>query len=256
MTELALVLTLLAAAAALPAGPSAASARLRTLRPESAPAPAWGRRAVARIRGGAGLLALTGGTTFAVAAHLVFGASLPVLPALAGLLAGGAAGRTVSSSVAGRRRRRQEAALVESVGALAADLRAGQHPEAALAAAAAGPAAGHRLRSPAVAAVWMVSERSGAPAAAVLDRVEQDLRARERQRREVAAQLAGARSTAALLAVLPVLGISLGAAMGARPLDVLFGTAAGQAALVLGAGLDAAGVLWTARIVEAAEGEP
>ena len=46
------------------------------------------------------------------------------------------------------------------------------------------------------------SERSGAPAAAVLDRVEQDLRTKARQRREVTAQLAGARSTAALLAAL------------------------------------------------------
>ena len=106
-----------------------------------------------------------------------------------------------------------------------------------------------------MAAVWTVSERSGAPAAAVLDRVEQDLRTAERQRREVAAQLAGARSTAALLAVLPLLGIGLGAAMGAQPLHVLFGTGRGQVALLVGAGLDALGLLWTARIVAAAGGE-
>jgi tight adherence protein B len=71
----------------------------------------------------------------------------------------------------------------------------------------------------------------------------------------VAAQLAGARSTAALLAVLPLLGIGLGAAMGARPLHVLLGTERGQVAMLVGAGLDALGLLWTARIVKAAGGE-
>ena len=140
------------------------------------------------------------------------------------------------------------AALVESVGALAADLRAGQPPAEALRAAGSGPAARH----PAVAAVWTVSERSGASAAAVLDRVEEDLRIRLGQRREVDAQLAGARSTAALLAVLPLLGIGLGAAMGADPLAVLLGRPHGQLALLTGVALDAAGVLWTARIVAAA----
>ena len=99
-----------------------------------------------------------------------------------------------------------------------------------------------------------MSERSGAPAAAVLDRVEHDLRAREAQHREIAAQLAGARSTAGLLAVLPVLGIGLGAAMGARPLAILLGEPRGQLALVVGVVLEASGVLWTARIVTAAQG--
>jgi tight adherence protein B len=58
-----------------------------------------------------------------------------------------------------------------------------------------------------------------------------------------------------LLAVLPLLGIGLGAAMGARPLQVLLGTEKGQVAMLVGAGLDALGLLWTARIVKAAGGE-
>ena len=102
-------------------------------------------------------------------------------------------------------------------------------------------------------AVWAVSERSGAPAAAVLDRVEQDLRARQQQGREVAAALAGARSTGTLLAVLPLLGIGLGAGMGAHPITVLLGQPRGQMALMLGIALEALGVLWTSRIIAAAE---
>jgi Flp pilus assembly protein TadB len=43
--------------------------------------------------------------------------------------------------------------------------------------------------------------------------------------------------------------------MGARPLDVLFVAPAGQAALVVGVGLDAVGVLWTSRIVGRAGGD-
>jgi tight adherence protein B len=43
--------------------------------------------------------------------------------------------------------------------------------------------------------------------------------------------------------------------MGARPLHVLLGTSRGQVALLVGAGLDALGLLWTARIVAAAGGD-
>lgn len=254
MNGLAPTLVLLAAAAVLPARPSPAVARIRALDADRDDRPSRPRVPFARLRGGAAASALGGGAAFAGAAHLAFGARLPILPTLAGLLAGGAAGLVVSNAAASRHSRRRDSALVESVSALAADLRAGQQPRGAVAAMRVGPAPGGG-QSAAVAAVWAVSERSGAPAAAVLDRVEQDLRAREHQHREVAAQLAGARSTAALLAVLPVLGIGLGAAMGARPLDVLFGTPAGQVALVVGTGLDALGVLWTLRIITAAGGE-
>ena len=251
MTRLASVLGLLAIGLVVTARPSPATARLRALIAHDRRPVATRRIAArARARGQTGLLATAAGLTFGVSAHLGFGA-FPVLPLLAGALAGGAAGTLLAGSLAARHRRRLDAELVESVGALAADLRAGRQPADAK---AADPDAAY-LRSAAVAAVWTVSERSGAPAAAVLDRVEQDLRARGRQRREVTAQLAGARSTAALLAVLPLLGIGLGVAMGARPLFVLFGTGRGQVALLVGAGLDALGLLWTARIVAAAGGE-
>jgi tight adherence protein B len=179
-----------------------------------------------------------------------FGTTVPVLPALAGAVAAATGTVLLSRAATDRGHRRLAGRLVESVGTLAGDLRAGQHPAEALAGCHSTAVGEH----PAVRAVWAVSERSGAPAAAVLDRVEQDLRTRAAQHREITAQLAGARSTAGLLSILPVLGIGLGAAMGARPLAVLLGDARGQLALVAGVVLDALGVLWTARIVATAQG--
>lgn len=252
MTGTAWIFTLLAAATIAVVRPSAETARLHALDAGPDPDSARRRGIGTRIRGRTALLAVAGGVGFGGIARLGFDAAAPVMPMLAGTLAGGASGALLAGAAASRERRRQAAALVESVGALAADLRAGRQPAAVF---AAGRQTAH-LRSAAVAAVWTVSERTGAPAAAVLDRVEQDLRATDRAHREVTAQLAGARSTAALLAVLPLLGIGLGAAMGARPLHVLFGSGGGQVALLVGAGLDALGLLWTARIVAAAGDEP
>jgi tight adherence protein B len=237
---------LLAAAVALVRPPSPVTTRLRVLR---------GRTSARRLtlpanRIGVVLPAVLGAIGLAAWSRLAFGAALPVLPAAAGAVAAGTVAVVLSRNAAERGRRRLAGRLVESVGMLAADLRAGQQPAEAMAALEGGPATRHR----AVAAVWAVSERSGAPAAAVLDRVEQDLRAREAQDREIAAQLAGARSAAGLLAILPILGTGLGAAMGARPLTVLLGEARGQLALLVGVALEALGVLWTARIVSAAQG--
>lgn len=109
-----------------------------------------------------------------------------------------------------------------------------------------GPCADALLR---VAAGWSLSQSSGCSLAAVLDAVETDLRSRQRHRREIDGLLAGPRATAALLAVLPVLGLVLGSSLGARPWHVLTSTGPGQLALVAGVTLDAVGVLWTARLV-------
>jgi tight adherence protein B len=69
----------------------------------------------------------------------------------------------------------------------------------------------------------------------------------------VTAALAGPRSTGTLLAVLPLLGIGLGAGMGAHPITVLLGQPRGQLALAVGVVLEALGVRWTSRIIAAAE---
>ncbi|MGI9093299.1 MAG: type II secretion system F family protein [Mycobacteriales bacterium] len=113
------------------------------------------------------------------------------------------------------------------------------------------PGAASSLRQ--VAAGWEVSRRSGAPLAEVLESVAEELRAAERRRADVTTALSGPRTSAALLAALPLVGLGLGAAMGAHPVTVLTSTALGQAALIVGSVLDGVGVWVTARIVRTAD---
>jgi tight adherence protein B len=65
--------------------------------------------------------------------------------------------------------------------------------------------------------------------------------------------LAGAWSTVVLLAVLPLVGLAMGWALGADPLGVLLHTAAGLVCLVVGGLLEAAGFCWAMRIVRGRE---
>lgn len=239
--------TVLAVAAGLVRRPSPVTARLRMLQPRVLSL-ALRRPALPSSRAAMAVAASGCGAALGAGAWLGYGVTAPILPAIAGAIAGAPAAATLGQVAADRARRRADAALTETVGGLAADLRAGQQPAEALAAVA-GAAASHRS----IVAVWSVSQRSGAPAADVLDRVEQDLRGRQDQRREVAAALAGPRSTGTLLAVLPLLGIGLGAGMGAHPITVLLGQPRGQVALVVGVALEALGVRWTSRIIASAE---
>jgi tight adherence protein B len=62
--------------------------------------------------------------------------------------------------------------------------------------------------------------------------------------------LAGARSTARILAALPIFGIALGYSLGARPLTFLTATPAGWLCLAAGLGLTALGLHWTSRLAE------
>jgi tight adherence protein B len=104
-----------------------------------------------------------------------------------------------------------------------------------------------------VAQAWHLADVLGVPLADLLARVDDDVQARRTQARVVAsAALAGPRSSAALLAGLPVLGILLGVAMQAHPLAMLFGTTSGQLLLCAGVLLDATGVVWTERLVTSA----
>jgi tight adherence protein B len=104
------------------------------------------------------------------------------------------------------------------------------------------------------AACWRVTSASGAGLAEGLDRVAEGLRAERALRDSVRTELAGPRSTAVLLALLPVFGLALGAALGADPMQVLLHTTSGLVCLVAGAALEYAGLAWTARIARAAEG--
>lgn len=104
-----------------------------------------------------------------------------------------------------------------------------------------------------MAACWQVAVDGGAGLVAGLDRLETALRADRRRREELRAQLAGAWSTVVVLALLPVAGLGLGAALGADPLRVLLHTPGGLLCLAVGGLLEAAGLFWACRIVRGGE---
>ncbi|MFD7442005.1 type II secretion system F family protein [Streptomyces sp. NPDC059909] len=204
-----------------------------------------------------------------------------VLPLVAGVIAVPLVGRRLR---AGERRRAQERradAVVALCGGIAGELRAGRQPgqalltagratgalggaeAAVLAAARFGGDVPAELRRAArepgaeglagLAACWRVSVDGGAGLASGLDRLEAALRAERDQREGLRAQLAGAWSTVVVLALLPVVGLGLGSALGAGPLRVLLHTPIGVGCLVVGVLLEAAGLCWAARIVRTGE---
>ncbi|MBM9464115.1 type II secretion system F family protein [Aeromicrobium sp. YIM 150415] len=105
-----------------------------------------------------------------------------------------------------------------------------------------------------LAIAWQVADRTGAPLAGVLDRLSEVERQERDLRREVAAGIAPARATAALMALLPVFGLLIGSGFGGDPLWVVI-TAHPVVAfsVAVGAGLACAGVLWIDRIADGAE---
>lgn len=173
---------------------------------------------------------------------------------------------------------RRGGAVIDVCSSLAAELSAGALPRAALVAALAGQvhfgslaavvraphgdvAAALRLAAGApggdglgrLEAAWQVCERSGSGLSVAVSRLVETLRAEERVRHEVAAELAGPRATGVLLAVLPAAGVLMGTALGAAPLRVLLDTPVGRLCLLAGLALEALGLVWTARIARGAE---
>ncbi|WP_344001059.1 type II secretion system F family protein [Streptomyces thermocarboxydovorans] len=217
---------------------------------------------------------------------LVAGVVLAVLGASVLPLVAGAAGvpvlrRLRLAALRRRERDRRGDAVIALCGSLAGEVRAGRQPgeallpaardsgglgdaqatvlaaarfggdvPGALAAAARQPGA-EGLRG--LAACWRVAVDQGAGLADGLDRLEAALRAERDQRNDLRAQLAGARATAVLLAGLPVLGLALGAALGADPLHVLLHTPAGLGCLAAGAVLEGLGLLWVRHIMRGAQ---
>ncbi|MFE4331336.1 type II secretion system F family protein [Streptomyces sp. NPDC056831] len=204
-----------------------------------------------------------------------------VLPVLAVAVAVPLVRRWLRRRALTQERERRADGVVALCGAVVGELRAGHEPGQALLVAVRGAgvmgtaeaavsaaarfggdvpgALGQAAREPGldglagVAACWRVAADGGTGLAAGLDRLEGALRAERRRRDELRAQLAGAWSTVAVLALLPVLGLGLGAALGADPLRVLLHTPAGLVCLVAGGLLEAAGLCWAGRIVRAGE---
>lgn len=209
----------------------------------------------------------------------VLGAS--VLPVVAGLV-GMPVLRKVRRAAAERRARERRAdAVIALCTALAGEVRAGRQPgeallpaardsgglgdmqAAVLAAARFGGDVPDALTAAArqpgaeglrgLAACWRVAVDQGAGLAAGVDRLEAALRAERDQRADLRAQLAGARATAVLLAGLPVVGLALGAALGADPLHILLHTSSGLICLAAGGVLEGLGLWWALRIMRTAE---
>lgn len=169
--------------------------------------------------------------------------------ALCGALAGEVrAGRQPGEALL--RATRDSGGLGGAQASVLAAARFGGDVPGALAAAARQPGAEGLLG---LAACWRVAVDQGAGLAAGLDRLEGALRADRDQRADLRAQLAGARSTAVMLAGLPVLGLVLGTALGADPLHVLLHTGAGLGCLLVGGVLEGVGLWWALRIVRGAE---
>ena len=77
---------------------------------------------------------------------------------------------------------------------------------------------------------------------------QRDVAERQRFSSRVNAGMAGARTTATMLAGLPVLGIGLGQLIGAEPMRFLLSGGPGGWLLVVGVALGCAGLLWSDRI--------
>ncbi len=105
----------------------------------------------------------------------------------------------------------------------------------------------------ALAVCWQVAEHHGTGLAAGVGQITTSLRTDEEHRRRLAAELAGPRATARLLALLPLVGIAMGQALDAEPLRMLVTTSWGRLALVAGISLEVCGTWWVNRIANDVE---
>ncbi len=194
----------------------------------------------------------------------------------------------VTATVTERRRRRRRrrarateaAALQGALDVLVGELRVGAHPVTALDTAAddsagavavalrtiaararlgADVAAGMRsvARTSALpahwerlAVYWQLAQAHGLAIATLMQTAQRDLVERERFASRVDAGMAGARTTAGVLAGLPVIGVVLGQLIGADPLTFLVLGGFGQWLLVIGVALACLGLRWSDRITE------
>ncbi len=207
-------------------------------------------------------------------------ASVPRVVGL-GLLAGVLGG--VRWLVAMRRRRleaeRGSLRVLEACATLTAELAAGQPPAAALRqaaqewphlepaaeAASLGADVPTALRALAAApgtadlalvgAAWQVAHQAGLGLTGALTLVRDDLRAMRETRRVVASELASARATARLVAVLPVGVLVMGSGAGGDPVGFLVHQPLGWACVAGGLALLLAGLGWVEAIAARAERE-
>ncbi len=208
--------------------------------------------------------------------------ALAIVVPVSAMVAGGIVAATLAvrrrRHVAQQRRAEESAALQGALDVLVSELRIGAHPVAAFDVAAtevdgavaaslravaararlgADVAAGLRSvaassPSPAhwerLAVSWQLAQTHGLAIATLMGTAQRDIVERERFSARVAAGMAGARTTAAVLAGLPVLGVALGQLIGADPVRFLLSGGIGGWLLVVGVTLACCGLLWSDRI--------
>lgn len=177
-----------------------------------------------------------------------------------------------------KRRTAEAAALQGALDVLVGELRVGAHPVAAFSLAAAevdgavaaslgAVAARARLGADVAAGLhsvttrssmsahwsrlavcWQLAQDHGLAIATLMQAAQRDIVERERFSARVDAGMAGARTTAAVLAGLPLLGVGLGELIGAAPVSFLLADGVGGWLLVIGVTLACGGLLWSDRI--------
>ena len=176
------------------------------------------------------------------------------------------------------RRATESAALQGALDVLVSELRVGAHPVAAFSAAATevdGPVA-ESLRAVAararlgadvaaglrsvtstssmpahwgrLAVCWQLAQDHGLSIATLMQTAQRDIVERDRFSAMVDAGMTGARTSAVVLAGLPLLGVGLGELIGAEPVSFLLSTGVGGWLLVIGVTLACLGLLWSDRI--------
>lgn len=219
-------------------------------------------------------------------AGVVAGVGLALTVPVTVTLAAGAVAGTVAlrrrHSATRIRRERESTALQAALDVLVGELRIGAHPVSAFGTAAgevSGPV-GEGMRAVAararlgadvaaglddvagksqlpmhwerLAACWRLAQAHGLSIATLMRTAQQDIIERERFSARVSAAMAGPRTTAAVLAGLPVVGIGLGQLIGADPIGFLLAPGVGGWLLVIGVLLACAGLLWSDRVTDGA----
>jgi tight adherence protein B len=96
---------------------------------------------------------------------------------------------------------------------------------------------------------WLLTRRHGLAFTPLIDALVLELAEQVEADAERSGQVAGPRMSGYIMALLPMLGLVLGAGMGADPVQVLLRSGVGNILLVVGVALTCAGLLWSARIV-------
>lgn len=103
-----------------------------------------------------------------------------------------------------------------------------------------------------VASLWALSVSRGIPIAGLLTTARDEIDHAIRHRAATDAALAGPKTTAAVLSLLPLAGVAMGSAMGANPIGFLTRSGIGSVLLVVGTALVCAGVVVSQEIIRRA----